>query len=60
MKIRKTKDVYVVQGNYGQGWEDLTESDDRKEARSDLKSYNDNETQYVHRLITRREKIEQQ
>ena len=60
MKISKTKDVYVVQGNYGQGWEDLTESDDRKEARSDLKSYNDNETQYAHRLITRREKIEQQ
>ena len=58
MRVRKTKDVYVVQGNYGQGWEDLTTHDTRKEAIDERKVYDINEIKYAHRVISRREKIE--
>jgi len=57
-KERTTKDVYVVQGNYGQGWEDVFESEDRKDAKDRLKEYNENEKEYAHKLITRRVKKE--
>jgi hypothetical protein len=53
MKIYKTVQVYIVQGHYGQGWEDLTECDSYKEARDDLKAYRDNDPAPT-RLITRR------
>jgi inosine/xanthosine triphosphate pyrophosphatase family protein len=47
--------LHVVQGNYGYGWDDLTESEDYREARADLTCYRKNETQYSHRMIKRRE-----
>lgn len=53
-KPNRTKPEYVVQGNYGYGWEDLTASDNQAEARNDLKAYRENETGVAHRLITRR------
>ena len=53
-KPKRTKAEYVVQGNYGYGWEDLTASDDQSEAKNDLKAYRENETGVPHRLITRR------
>jgi len=60
MKKRKNKYTYlhVVQGYYSSqyGWEDLTQSEDRKESRQTLKEYNENERDYGHRLIRRREK----
>jgi hypothetical protein len=59
MAIRKTKDVYVVQGNYSQGWEDLTAHDTRKEAIAERKTYDANGN-YPHRVISKREKIQQQ
>jgi hypothetical protein len=37
------------------GWEDLTVSTDRKEARADLRAYRINDTTTAHRLIKRRE-----
>ena len=49
----KTELLYVVQGNYGHGWEDLTASTDYKEARDDLRDYRQNEPG-PHRLIKRR------
>lgn len=52
----KTELLHVVQGNYGHGWEDLTASTDRAEARRDLKSYRENDTAPI-RLIKRREKV---
>lgn len=52
----KTELVYVVQGNYGQGWEDLTASTDYNEARRDLRDYRQNDPAPT-RLIKRREKI---
>lgn len=42
---------YNVQGFY-QGWEDLTASDNWKEAKADLKSYHENE-RGAFRIITR-------
>ena len=49
----KTQTLYVVQGNYGHGWEDLTASADHKEARDNLRDYRQNDTAPT-RLITRR------
>ena len=54
-KDNKYEYLYIVQGNYGDtyGWEDLTASDDRAEARRDLRDYTLNEP-YPHRTIRRR------
>ena len=57
-KPNKTRKEYVVQGNYGYGWNDLTYSDDYREAKADLKSYEENEQGVAHRIITRRVPIE--
>lgn len=53
----KTQLCYIVQGNYGQGWEDESGSPDRREARADLKAYRENCPEYPHRLIKRREPV---
>ena len=55
---RLTRDEYTIQGNYGQGWEDVTAEDTRPEAKNRLKEYRENEPQYAHRLIKRRVRIE--
>jgi hypothetical protein len=48
--------LHIVQGLYGHhGWEDLTASENFREARDNLRDYNENEPQYPHRLIKRRE-----
>ena len=48
--------LWIVQGHYGfHGWEDVTASETWQEARADLRSYRENEPQYPHRLIQRRE-----
>jgi hypothetical protein len=52
----KTELNYVVQGNYGQGWEDLTASTVRSEAVADLRAYRANDPAPT-RMIQRREKI---
>jgi uncharacterized protein YkvS len=54
-KAKNTKwvDVHIVQGNYGQGWEDLSSHIIRTLANDDLKSYNENEPS-PHRIITRK------
>lgn len=46
--------LYVVQGNYGQGWEDLTASEDYREARANLREYRANDPAPT-RMIKRRE-----
>jgi len=57
-RIPKTKEYIIIQGNYGQGWEDVTTEEKYSEAQARLKEYNDNEPQYPHRKIYRREKIQ--
>ena len=54
----KMKEVKVLQGYYGHGWDDLEEVDADdiqgvKELKDDLKSYDENE-RYPHRIITRK------
>lgn len=53
MKARKTKDFWVVQGNYGYGWEDLTAEDTFKEIRARVKEYRENEPPGVSLRVTR-------
>jgi hypothetical protein len=53
MKLTKYVTVYILQGNYGEGWTDLTGGADRKEVRADRKDYDANEP-YPHRIIRRR------
>lgn len=48
------KGIWVTQGNYGSGWEDVTEDDNKYDGLQMLKDYNNNEKQYPHRLIKRR------
>ena len=57
MYTRKTYDIYVIESNYGHGWEDTTASEDRRAARADLKAYRENQPEYAHRLVCKREKI---
>ena len=46
---------WVVLGKYGHGWEDLTASSVREEARADLKAYRVNEPGIRHRMLRRKE-----
>lgn len=55
--VRKTTDEFTIQGNYGQGWENVITENTYKEARDRLKEYNENEHQYAHKLIKRRIKL---
>jgi len=50
----KKKKIFVLQGTYGHGWEDLTAEETRSEIRARLKDYRDNEGGN-YRIITRRE-----
>lgn len=58
MKTRKTRDVWRLFVNYGQGWEhELTEFT-YAEARQRLQEYRDNCPQYPARLQIGRERVE--
>jgi hypothetical protein len=55
---RQAKYIYlhVLQGDYGygHGWEDICQSESRKEMVADRKSYRDNAPEYAYRIIARR------
>lgn len=55
MYIRKTEDEWEIQGHYGQGWEMVTTETSRKDAKEQLKCYNENES-YPHRIVKKRVK----
>ena len=55
---RKTRDIWEVQGNYGQGWECVTAEEKFSEARARIREYCENEPQYPHRIKLVREKID--
>lgn len=56
-KVNKYLYLYVVQGRYSSeyGWEDLCSSEDFREAAEDLRSYNNEEGGFSHRVVMRRE-----
>jgi hypothetical protein len=58
MYKRKTSDEWIIQGNYGQGFEDVDINETYKLAKENYKLYKENEPQYAHRLIKHRIKIE--
>ena len=55
-RIGRTKEVKVIQGNYGYGWDDLVtyDKDDYAECKRDLHDYCINEPHANHRVIFRR------
>ena len=55
-RVGKTKEVIVLQGNYGYGWDDLVEyeTSDSVEAKREKRDYDENEVDVPHRLIRRR------
>jgi len=55
---RLTRDEIVIQGNYGQGWEDLVTEDTHRDALTRLREYRENEPNYPHRLIVRRVRLD--
>ena len=55
MKHNKYSYLFVLQGNYGQGWEDLCASESSKEVRDNRKDYRENEGG-TYRIIQRRER----
>lgn len=54
---RKTYDEYTLQGDYGQGWEDLTSDTSWKGIIASRNDYRENEGG-CYRIITKRVKIE--
>lgn len=58
MYIRKTRDVFTVQGLYAGNWEDETSEATRREGIERLREYRENMPNYAHRLVKTREKIE--
>ena len=57
MRKRKWEDEYVVQGNYGSGWEDVNANETLHDGKRSVKEYRENEPQYSHRLIKRRVRV---
>ena len=45
--------AFIIQGNYGQGWEDETEESNIKDAKAQLRTYREN-SQYPCRLVRRK------
>jgi hypothetical protein len=54
---RKTKDEYVLLADYGQGWEEETTEETKKEIIARLKEYQKNAGQYAYKYKKRRVKI---
>lgn len=54
MYQRKTTDEYIVQGNYGNGWDDLTTEVSKEDAKATRRTYDENEKCVAHRIIKRR------
>lgn len=57
MYKRKTYDLYILQGRYGDDFEDVTYSTTLKEAKQDLKDYVENVKGVSFRIIKKREAL---
>ncbi len=51
---RKTVDIWEIQGNYGYGWDMLCWEETRADAKAQLRCYNENERNAMHRIRHRR------
>ena len=60
-KPKTTKEIKVLQGNYGYGWDDIVEYEQSEysEIKDDMKDYHENEPQYRHRVVTRRVSVDE-
>jgi hypothetical protein len=58
-RVRKTKDIWVVQGNYGygHGWEDVNAEETWTDAKRSIREYRENEPGVSFRVRKKREKI---
>lgn len=52
--IRKTYDEYEIQGFYYGTWETVTTEETYKDAKEQLKCYNENEKNVSHRIVKKR------
>lgn len=61
MYIRKTRDVYEIQVNYGYdyGFECVCTESTWKEGEARLKEYRENEPQYASKMVCKRERIQE-
>lgn len=59
MYARKTADVWILEGNYGCGWEYILEESTREEGMERLREYRENQPQFPVRLIKKRVKKEE-
>lgn len=50
MYDRKTEDEWVIEGDYGYGWDELVTEDSSQKAREQLKCYSENEPNIPHRI----------
>lgn len=57
MYIRKTRDIFELMGNYGCGWEYITEEETQTEARRRLAEYRENAPGYPYKIVKKREAI---
>ena len=58
--IRKTKDVYILLGDYGQGFEELCTEESRGDIKQRYKEYIENDTySRGFKIVKKREKITQ-
>lgn len=48
--VRKTRDEWTVQGNYGCGWEIVTYEENKHDAYQTLRDYDENEIGVPHRV----------
>ena len=51
--IRKTRDEWEIQGNYGQGWECVNTEYTRQDAKRSIKEYRDSEP-YPFKIVKKR------
>lgn len=56
--VRKTRDEYDIEGNYGYGWDVVTCEDTYRAAREQLRVYRENEPDAAHRIVKRRVRLE--
>lgn len=55
--IRKTKDVYILMGNWGYGWDEILTENTWKDIRTRLKEYRENDNSAAYKIVKKRERI---